>query len=418
MTINGEAYDLERMNFAKRLCSDDANLIEVVEINATVDDEDNDIINGILRDNRFDVMYRKQVEQMSANGTVGAYVKVDNAEIMDDGTFRGGDIKIQYCDTLNIIPLTVINDEIIEVAFVGQQIVALKKCYTLVLFTYKDGKYYASSFFFDEFGVEKKDLMQMVELGNVKPFAIMRTAEYNNLDMRGYGYPKLWNAIPNLKTLDLSMTMWNRDLEKSDKIILVNEGLMKHDEKGNIKLDPKLKGLFVQVGNSKLPDEKSMWQEYNPTVRMSEITSSIETALSILSLSFGYGTKKYTFETGKILTATEYVGERQDAMQEINKQRYESIQYITELCKAIAYFYEQTQGKHIEVDSVMVDFDDTYIEDKTALVDSMRNDALSFGIPKLQIWYFMKKYNLTEEEAKELLDDMPEQDDGIEELEE
>ena len=37
-------------------------------------------------------------------------------------------------------------------------------------------------------------------------------------------------------------------------------------------------------------------------------------------MQFGYGTKKYTFENGQIKTATEYIGAKQDAMQELNKK--------------------------------------------------------------------------------------------------
>ncbi|MBQ5850280.1 MAG: hypothetical protein IIW54_05625, partial [Lachnospiraceae bacterium] len=33
-TISGQSYNLERLNFAKRCCCDDANLCEIVEINA------------------------------------------------------------------------------------------------------------------------------------------------------------------------------------------------------------------------------------------------------------------------------------------------------------------------------------------------------------------------------------------------
>lgn len=36
----------------------------------------------------------------------------------------------------------------------------------------------------------------------------------------------------------------------------------------------------------------------------------------------GHGTKKYSFENGQITTATEYIGERQDQMQELNESGY------------------------------------------------------------------------------------------------
>lgn len=410
-TVAGEQYDLERTNFAKRLCADDANLIEVVEINASKNDRDNNIINDILNQNNFIKMYRKQVEQMSANGTVGAYIRVEDADIYEDNTFRNGKIKIEYCDSLNIVPLTVVNSNIVECAFTGNDIENQKKIYTLVMFTLKDDIYYARSYYLDEYGKEIVERTQVVQLADVKPFAIMRTAENNNLKMGGYGYPKLWSAIPSLKTVDLTMTMWNRDLMKSDKLVLINENLCKNENGKIIPPTKEQRNLFVQLGSQKLPEENSMYQEYNPTVRMGEVVQSLETALSILSLSFGFGTKKYTFEQGRIVTATEYIGENQSAMQEVNKQRAESTEYITDLVKAIAYFYNLTQNANLIIEEVKIDYDDSYVEDKSAVAEAMRNDALSFNIPKLQLWYFMKKYNLAEEEAKQLLDGIEEKDD-------
>nr|DAE72784.1 MAG TPA: portal protein [Caudoviricetes sp.] len=365
-------------------------------------------------------MYRKQVEQMSANGTVGAYVTVSNAEIYEDGTFSGGEIRINYCDSMNILPLTVINDEIVEVAFVGVNYEKLKKVYVMVMFLKgQDERYIAETHYFKDTGEEIKERAQIVQLDVVKPFAIMRNAKVNNLQMQGYGLPKIWSAIAPLKTIDLTMTMWNRDLLKSDKIVLVNEALMQKDENGKIKMNPQMKKIFVQLGRDKLPEEKALWQEYNPTVRTAEVVQSLETALSILSMMFGFGTKKYTFESGRIVTATEYIGENQDAMKEVNSQRKESTAYIQDIIQAIAYFYELTQGRKLNINSldIAIDYDDTYIEDKQSTAQALRNDALTFDIPRLKIMYFMKQYGFTEEEATELLNEEI-QDDGEEDEEE
>lgn len=405
------------MNFAKRLCADDANLIEVINIKSDEDETKNKIITELLNKNRFDIMYRKQVEQMGANGTVGSYVRVDNANVMSDGSVRGGDILINYCDTLNIIPLTVINDEIIECAFTGENIENKKIITTLVIFKIIDNVYHGISTTFDEFGKENQEKYTDITLGDVKPFAIMRNAEVNNLDMHGYGYPKLWNAIPNLKLLDLSYTMWSRDLKKSDKIILMNEVLCSHDKDGNIK-DPneEMKNLFVQLGQQeRLPQGEALWKEYNPVVRINDVRESIELALSLLSMSFGYGTKRYSFEQGRIVTATEYVGDRQDAMQDINKQRSESIKYISDLVNALKWFYNSTIKKSLQYCDITIDFDDSYIEDRQAKLEAMRNDALSFGIPKLTAMYLSERYKLSIDEAMKLINEIPfEDDDGNE----
>ena len=56
--LNGQEIKLDKLNFAKRCCADDANLCEIVEINAGESENKFDGVQEILDDNRFDVMYR------------------------------------------------------------------------------------------------------------------------------------------------------------------------------------------------------------------------------------------------------------------------------------------------------------------------------------------------------------------------
>ena len=76
-TVQGERYNLMRMNFAKRCCSDDANLCEILEINAG-SGKQSDECNCILNANEFQTQYRKQLEKTSADGTVAvSYTHLD-----------------------------------------------------------------------------------------------------------------------------------------------------------------------------------------------------------------------------------------------------------------------------------------------------------------------------------------------------
>ena len=61
-TIQGTPYELNRLNFAKRCCSDDAKLCEVLEVNAGAG-EQAQRVNDILAKNEFEVQYRKQLEK-------------------------------------------------------------------------------------------------------------------------------------------------------------------------------------------------------------------------------------------------------------------------------------------------------------------------------------------------------------------
>lgn len=403
-TLNGVSYELIRLNFGKRCCSDDANLCEVLKINVG-DGEQANYVTKVLDGSKFNTQYRKQLEKTSADGTTACYIRLDNATFMDDGSVKGGDIKLNYVEADAFMPLTVENDIVTEAAFSGSALSKGKKQTTLVLFTIdEDGSYIAETQVFDDKGSRIEDKETTVKLGEVKPFAVMRNAEVNNLDdMEGYGLPKLWNAIPTLKVVDLCYNVLFSDLDKAEKIVLVNELLCEFDKDGKPKLTPEQKKLFVFTGE-KLPQEKSMIQEYNPEIRVDQITKAFELALSLLSMSFGYGTKKYSFENGQITTATEYVGERQDQMQELNRQRQEAIMYIQDICRAVMWFANTFQGKAFKIDQkIIVDFDDSYITDREAELERKRNDALAFDIPKLTIWYLMEAYSLTEKEATKLV---------------
>lgn len=404
-TLNGIPYELNRLNFGKRCCSDDANLCEVLEINAG-DGEQANYVKSVLDGSKFNTQYRKQLEKTSADGTTACYIRLDNATFMDNGSVHGGNIKLNYVEADAFMPLSVEHDIVTEAAFSGSSLARGKKQTTLVLFTLgENGMYIAETHVFDDKGNELTDLETIVQLGEVKPFAVMRNAEVNNLDnMTGYGLPKLWDAIPALKVVDLCYNVLFSDLDKAEKIILINELLCEFDENGKPRLTPEQKKLFVFTGE-KLPDEKGMIQEYNPEIRIEQVTKAFELALSLLSMSFGYGTKKYSFENGQIKTATEYAGERQDQMQELNRQRQEAIRYIQDICRAVMWFANTFQGKAFNLEQdILVDFDDSYITDKEAELERKRNDALSFDIPELKIWYLMDAYSITEEEARAMVE--------------
>ena len=78
------------------------------------------------------------------------------------------------------------------------------------------------------------------------------------------------------------------------------------------------------------------------------------------------------------------------------------------------WFANTFHGKSFNLEQeVMVDFDDSYITDREAELERKRNDALSFDIPKLTVWYLMDAYSLTEEEAQKLVDEKLQIDDNL-----
>lgn len=411
--LNGIGYCLSRMNFAKRCCADDANLCEIISVSSEKEDLSKDFINTFLKRNRFDVRYREQLEKTSAVGTSGAYCNLKDATYLRNGdntiSVKGGEVRINYCDANCIIPLAVENRLVTECAFTGTDIVNGKEKTTLVIFTRKEGMYKADTVFFDEFGKHIQSEDQSLQLGDVKPFSVMTNAEVNNLDdMEGYGLPKIYNSIPLFKAVDLCYNILYGDLDKGQKLVFINELLacIKADKDGQPYLTPQQKKLFVMLGR-RLPDQDVLVKEYNPEIRVDQITKVFELVLSLLSMQFGYGSKKYTFENGQIKTATEYIGTKQDAMQELNKQRKQAADYITDIIHAGLWFSNAFSGTSYQVDEELsIEFDDSYVEDKATKLEAMRTDAISFPeVPWLKFMYLKEKYNLSDEEAKKYIDE-------------
>lgn len=401
--LNNIECRLNRMNFAKRCCADDANLCEIISVAPEENSTSQDFIDTLLKKNRFDVRYREQLEKTAATGTVGAYIYLQNASYLRaaDGTMMvsGGDIRINYCDADCIIPLTVDNGLVTECAFSATNTVKGEEKTTLVIFTLEDDKYKAETAVFDMFGKKVDEESASIQLAEVKPFSVMTNAEVNNLDnMEGYGLPKIYNAIPLFKAVDLCYNILFGDLDKGQKLVFINELLacIQKDKDGNPYLTQQQKEIFILLGSDnegKLPEEKTLVQEYNPEIRVEQITKAFELVLSLLSMQFGYGSKKYTFENGKITTATEYIGTKQDAMQELNKQRKQATTYIEDIIHAAMWFSNQFSGTAYDVEETLtIEFDDSYVEDKQAKLEAMRADALSFmDVPILKVWYLSEK---------------------------
>lgn len=414
------------MNFAKRCCADDANLCEIISVAPEKESASQEFINTVLRKNRFEVLYREQLERMSATGTVGAYICLVNAHYVETAdkkvVAKGGEVRINYVDAEQIVPLTVENKQVTECAFCSTNRVKGKEKTTLVIFRQEiNGFYVSETVVFDDQGVIVPEESMILQLGDVKPFAIMQNAEVNNLkDMAGYGLPKLYNAIPMLKAMDLCYNLLYGDIDKGQKLVFINELLacIQKDKDGKPYLTKQQKEVFILLGGieGKLPEEKTLVQEYNPEIRIDAITKAFELVLSLLSMSFGYGTKKYTFENGKITTATEYIGEKQDSMQELNKQRKQATDYISDIIHAAMWFSNTFNGTSYNVEEALsIEFDDSYIEDKQAKLESMRADALSFSeVSILKVWYLMEKYNLSEEDAKKYIQNKEEPIDDLE----
>ena len=111
----------------------------------------------------------------------------------------------------------------------------------------------------------------------------------------------------------------------------------------------------------------------------------------------GFGQNHYRFENGSIQTATQVISENSDLFRSVNKHELILEPVLKELIRIIARL-GNVIGMAVNPDTeIVVDFDDSIIEDKQAERQSDRQDV-SMGVMSLAE-YRAKWYGETEEEA-------------------
>ena len=143
-----------------------------------------------------------------------------------------------------------------------------------------------------------------------------------------------------------------------------------------------------------MPDDISeKMSETDFTIRASEHTEGINTALDILSDRCGLGTGRYVYKSSGIKTATEVISENSALYQNLSKHKLILIDAITGLARAILRL---TDGR--EDVEITVDFDDSIIHD-TAAEFSRNIQLVSSGLMakwEFRSWWF----NESEQQAK------------------
>lgn len=155
--------------------------------------------------------------------------------------------------------------------------------------------------------------------------------------------------------------------------------------------------MFYQLPEDTLEKGKAI-VEINMEVRADAHEKGINDNLNMLSMKCGFGQNHYKFENGSIQTATQVISENSDMFRSISKHEIILESVLKELIQIIARL-GTALGEQLNPEAeIVIDFDDSIIEDKQAERQSDRLDV-SMGALTL-IEYRAKWYGETEEEAE------------------
>lgn len=429
---NYERCRRKSLSMGKKLCEDISDLLLNEQVKITIKDETTAaFVSGVLERANFTVQGNEYQERKAACGTVAYVPYLTNMEIDDQGRVVSAEVKMDYVVAKNIFPTAWENSRITEVIFVFEKTHKRKKYAqfqhhklepwrdeqtgedlgfqyvienSVVLCTSGSGRELTPEEWNEIPHFE--GLAARVETGSDQPqFVIDKLNIANNVDeddSNPMGISLFANSVDVLETLDLEYDSYANEFALGRKRIFVAPEMLT-DANGDRVFDPS-DSIFYQLPEDYFKDTKEAMHEVNMALRVQEHEQAINNSLNLLSFKCGFGTQYYRFERGSVVTATQVISENSDMYRTIRKHEIILRDALMNLIRTIIRLGKTANVPGlVENTDIVIDFDDSIIEDKqTERAEDRKDVAMgAMGLPE----YRAKWYGETEEVAAGKLPD-------------
>lgn len=413
--------ELYTLKMAKKVCEDWAAILLNEKTELVLDDKvssefllGQDGTGGVFGENDFWTQANALMEKAFYSGTGAVLVRMENIETAGEAVRagEGSAIRFDYLTAQHIIPLSVRNQQIVEAAFVSE-VLQQGKTYVYLErhLLEQDGYVVKNQYFREQNGhLEPAPLPEgLAEEFRTKSriplFAIIRPNLVNHFKNNlGLGMSIYADALDSLKGVDLAFNNFCRDLKLGGKKVFLNKSLVQMDEQGHtITPDDVAQQLFTTVGDEVSMDENTLIHEFNPDLRTEANKESVQAQLDYLSFKVGLGTKHYQFNAGSVVTATQYMGDKQELIQNASKHYIAVERFLQQLVRAVLWAGKEILQQPVNPDAaVVVNFEDSYIIDKES---ERQRDQQEVRDGLMNKWeYRVKWYGEDEATAKAMLE--------------
>ncbi len=363
------------------------------------------------------------IEKSAYSGTCATILRVKNVKLLNNQLIADKFAKYDliWMNASQIVPLRVEHGKIIDCAFVSETMIRSKKVYYIEIHELVKRKnknkeeyesYRISNVYIDEHGkkVKKDNIVESYYTNSDIPlFSILKPPIDNpHKEANGLGYAIYGNAIDQIYATDIIYHNLVMDFYLGGKKVFYNKKLTRRDKKGNIIYpDDVSKQQFQIVGDEmENVNEKSLVHEYNPDLRVDDNAKGLQMGLNLLGFKSMLGTDFYQFESGsaKVVTATQYLGDRQDLTVHARKYRDNVDEFIENICRGILLLGRILFKQQVnENDKIEVVNSDGFLVSEEDLKQQYM-DEIAAGLR--QPWeYRMKFFGEDEQTAKKMLDE-------------
>lgn len=414
--------EIYALKMAKRVCEDWASsmLNENVNIVVNSNNKKSSIFvqgskgnSGVLGSNNFDVLLSQTIEQMFALGTSALIIDLDNIAVDEQGNVVDGSkatIKLKSVNATRIIPISWSNGVVTEASFVSELVHSGKTYYVVSSHIKEDDGYVIYNDLIDTNYKTVSlniNLLPVLRTKSLKPlFYIMKTNIANNIDLDSpMGLSIYANAIDTLKGCDVAYDCCLREVITGQRIVMMNKCLLTTDDSGRPIAPQDVKQTYMQFfGDDAQSDVSEFIKEFHPTLNTDALDKELQNQLNMLSSKVGLGSNYYRFDSSSgVVTATEYVGERNDFMRNAVKISKSIKIALKDLVLGILFVGKNILGANVD-DNAKIDItiSDGVVEDDTKEREQDRQDVRDGIMTKAE--YRAKWYGETIEEAKAVID--------------
>ena len=419
--VNQHRYTL---NMAKEISEDWSDILWSEKCKISLKNEKGqDDFDELINELDLYALINKALEKSGALGTSAIVTSVyDIIEDNDGMTLDVSEAKTRtdLVDVDNIFPLTWTNVGITECAFASVQYIKGEKYVVLSIHKLNDkGNYVIINHLFKETNatlteLEQEDTIKEFDTqSNVKWFSIFKPLLTNNLFANSpFGIPHYANAIDNLKAVDIAFDELKNELLLGRKRIFARADMFNYDN-GTQKMvfDPNDVSMYVLPKDATKDD---LIQSESDELRTGQQIATLNMQLNMLGNKVGFGENHYHFDGTNLSTATAVISSNSKLFRRKKKLEVGYESSIFDLVEAIAYASSKFGKYNIDTKDMVIQFDDSIIEDKEAeSVRALRE--VSAGLLS-KIEYRMKIFGETEEIAKQKIKEIEESQPTAEEL--
>ncbi len=335
-------------------------------------------------------------------------------------------IQNNFYDAYCILPLTIIDNQIKEVAFIGTDVIDNQKTrislhrinwttdtfltdepIPQILTNKKENGYIIDTITLDQNGnmIEAESLLNRIS--PVRLFVIFKPFNRKSYDYANcFGVPIYEDSKDICKGIDNIYNAMARDLDISENMLLVSKILFTNPINNKLEIPERFaNGNTILLGeeNANSTDNKAIVSLENLQTKINEYSQNLTEAYKMLSLSVGLGAETLSLNKVSTPTATQVISDNGQKFNTLKKHFGQMRDEICKLNSAILFLaYENTNNKSLDY-NIRITFntsDNILVDDET-----LKEQALSqFQAGLMSTYRFLTEYeNLT---GKDLIDEL------------